>query len=332
MNTGTGNRARTLVADIGGTNVRFGLAAYDGGQLQVGHIERYRCAEFASGDAAISHYLAQLPPELRPRWAAIAVAGPVTDGAIRFTNLSWSLSEHGLAETHGFEAARLLNDYAALGLAVPSIDAAHLHRLGPATTAAPTGTVAVLGPGTGFGVTAVIRDRGSEAVLSSEGGHAGFAPDDEVEMDIWRRLHTRYGRVSIERLLSGPGLLNLYEALCEIRDVPVHIRDSEDVARAADRQDPVCVEALLRFCAILGSAAGDIALTLGATGGVYIAGGMAPRLLGWLERSEFRIRFEAKGRLSPMVQRIPTQVITHPHPALLGAAAAIRPAMSPDNS
>jgi glucokinase len=178
----------------------------------------------------------------------------------------------------------------------------------------------VLGAGTGFGVAGLARgDRGDLAV-ATEGGHAGFAPYDEVEVEVWRRLKARYGRVSIERLLSGPGLFDLYCALADIEGANAELADDKGVIEAANAGDRMAALAADRFCAILGSVAGDLALSFGARGGVFVSGGLAPRLAERLAGGAFRARFEDKGRLSPFVRQIPTSLVLHPYPAIVGAA------------
>jgi len=178
----------------------------------------------------------------------------------------------------------------------------------------------VLGAGTGFGVAALARGPLGDVALATEGGHAGFAPIDEVEVEVWRRMHARHGRVSIERLLSGGGLYDLYRILCELEEGTPVCGDEKAVMQAATNGDPAAVRTLDRFCAILGGVAGDLALTYGARGGVFVSGGIAPRMADRLAAGGFRARFEDKGRLSPFVKDIPTALVLHPYPALVGAA------------
>jgi glucokinase len=204
----------------------------------------------------------------------------------------------------------------------PVVPAADLAHLGGPTEGDPHSAIAVLGPGTGFGVSALARDiHGREIALPSEGGHACFAPGDPVEDEILRILRQRYDRVSIERLVCGPGLLNMHRALAQIDGRVTHIDDPAQITDEA-LADPRshCGATLARFCAILGAVAGDVALTMGSRGGVYIAGGIAPRILPFLKASPFRERFERKGRFQDYMADIPTWVITHKHAALLGAA------------
>ncbi|HYD43849.1 MAG TPA: glucokinase [Phenylobacterium sp.] len=310
-----------LVGDVGGTNARFALVDQD---RKVRYPKTYPAKDFATLDDAVCAYMKDTAGRKRPTRAAIAVAGPVVDGEIEFTNLDWQVSEADLVANCDFEAVKLLNDFAAQALAAPRLDAESLHRVGPAERGAPDGAIAVLGPGTGFGVAALARSGGRDTPLPSEGGHGGFAPFDDVEDQILDRLRQVHGgRVSTERVLSGPGLLNLYRALGEIEGLAATAEAPSGVVDAAEGGDRLAGLAVDRFCAILGGVAGDLALTFGARGGVYIAGGIAPRLIERLEKSDFRARFEAKGRLADFVRDIPTQVITHPYTALLGAARAL---------
>ncbi|MNY01980.1 Glucokinase [compost metagenome] len=228
----------------------------------------------------------------------------------------------GELQTLGLNPVRLINDFEALAWGAPIVPEDQLASLGGPAEGLHDAAIAVLGPGTGFGVSALARDsHGREIALPSEGGHACFAPGDVVEDEILRILRRRYDRVSIERLICGPGLLNMHRALAEIDGRETHIDDPAQITQEAleDMNSP-CGATLARFCAILGAVAGDVALTMGARGGVYIAGGIAPRILPFLKASPFRERFERKGRFQPYMEAIPTKVILHKQAALLGAA------------
>jgi glucokinase len=306
-----------LVGDIGGTNARFGLALP--GTTRVESIREYHVADFPRCLDAIAAYLKAVGQE-PPARAAIAVAGPVIDGAIDFTNSDWVLSEVDLRGM-GLAKARLINDFAALAYATGRLEARDLHPLGHRAEGQPDGTRVVLGPGTGFGVSALAGG----VVVASEGGHAAFAPGDEIEDEVLRLLRADYGRVSIERVLSGPGICGLHRCLARIAGRTVETHDPAAITRAALAGDPASLDTLMRFCGILGAVAGDLALTFGATGGVFIAGGIPPRILDLLDASTFRERFEDKGRFQGYLADIPTQVILHPHAALVGAAQAANP-------
>ncbi|WP_254601004.1 glucokinase [Caulobacter sp. S45] len=310
-----------LVGDIGGTHAR----------LAVLHLADHRfkappatlaCRDHADLKSLLDAYLARLPADCTPLDIAVAVAGPVIEGVADFTNLPWRVSEVDLREA-GFARASVLNDFEALALAAPRITPADKVAIGSAKARRP-GTVAVLGPGTGLGAAAYCVDARGSAVLVTEGGHMGFAPSDAVELEVWRILARRFGRVSLERVLSGPGLLNLHAALGEIEGGRVECNDAAEVVAAAKSGDAAALATVRRFCSILGSAAGDFALAYGAVGGVLIAGGIAPRILNVLAEGGFRAAFERKGRLASYLAAIPTEVVTHPYLALLGAAESLR--------
>ena len=311
--------APLLVGDVGGTNARFALARMVNGRPVLEHHESFpaeRYPTFLKGVAAFIDGCA-----IKPTGGVIAVAGPVTDGEIDLTNSPWRVSEAAL-QTLGLNPVRLINDFEALAWGAPLVDSPELATLGGPSEGDPHAALAVLGPGTGFGVSALARDaHGNAVAMPSEGGHACFAPGDAVEDEILRILRSRYDRVSIERLICGPGLLNLHRALAEIDGRESHIDDPALITtEALENPNSHCGATLARFCAILGCVAGDIALTTGARGGVYIAGGIAPRILPFLKASPFRERFERKGRFQDYMAAIPTNVILHKHAALLGAA------------
>ena len=242
---------------------------------------------------------------------------------MHFTNLGWSLSVADV-KACGVAQARLVNDFEAMALATEFFTADDVGRIGAVETGAPDATVAVIGPGTGFGAGALVKGDGKSVVMASEGGHASFAPGDDVEREVLRILAAKYDHVSIERVLSGPGLEHLHVALDAIEGRAGDAVPSDAITRGALAGDKPFVRTLARFCAILGSVAGDFALAYGARGGVFIAGGIAPAILSFLETSEFRRRFEAKGRFQSYLQAIPTKVILHGHAAFLGDAAVAR--------
>jgi glucokinase len=308
-----------LVGDVGGTNARFALVRMVDGQPLLEHHESFPAKRHPTFLKGISAFLDGCA--VRPTGGVIAVAGPVTNGEIDLTNSPWRVSEAEL-RTLGLDPVRLINDFEALAWGAPVVPFDQLASLGGPDEGDPQETLAVLGPGTGFGVSALVRDmHGREMAMPSEGGHACFAPGDAVEDEVLRILRRRYGRVSIERLVCGPGLLNLHRALAEIDGRESHIEDPALITtEALENPASPCGATLARFCAILGCVAGDIALTTGARGGVYVAGGIAPRILPFLKASPFRERFERKGRYQDYMAAIPTRVILHKHAALLGAA------------
>ena len=313
-----------LVGDVGGTNARFALAHVHDGVIRIGEPRTLSAADYPKGEDAVKAFLDGLRAVERPRFAVIAAAGPIVDGAVEFTNnTAWRFSEHELERTCGLTGARLINDFTAQALAIDHLTDGDVHRIGPPGAPLERSTAAILGPGTGFGAAALVDDGTSKAVLTGEGPHSGFAPEDEVEIEIVRKLMDRFGRVSVERLVSGPGLLNLYETLAEIRREHCGCERPDEVTERGLGGDPLAAAALSRFCAMLGSVAGDFALAFGARRGVYIAGGIAPRILDFLDASPFRARFEAKGRMSDYLKAIPTLVVTAPYAALTGAATQL---------
>jgi glucokinase len=308
-----------LVGDVGGTNARFALAHMVEGKPVLEHHDSFPAETYPTFLKGVAAFIDGCA--VKPTGGVIAVAGPVTDGEIDLTNSPWRVSESEL-QTLGLNPVRLINDFEALAWGAPVVPADMLASLGGPEEGEPHTAIAVLGPGTGFGVSALARDiHGNEIAMPSEGGHACFAPGDPVEDEILRILRRRYDRVSIERLICGPGLLNMHRALAEIDGRETHIDDPAQITtEALEDHNSHCGATLARFCAILGAVAGDIALTTGARGGVYIAGGIAPRILPFLQASPFRERFERKGRFQDYMAAIPTNVILHKHAALLGAA------------
>ncbi len=310
-----------LVGDIGGTHARFAIAEVEGDHARLRDPEILDNTDYTSAEAAIDAYLAKASPRHRPDSVVLSVAGPVTHGAMHFTNLDWDISEDRLRRS-GFHTARLVNDFAAQALGAPRTARGKLRRIGPEVEGEAEETLAVLGPGTGFGVAALARQGGREMVLSTEGGHAGFVPLDETEIEIWRWFAKRHGRVSIERVMSGPGFYELYLALAEIAGAKPAYADGRQV-QAAAAGDALAEATADRFCRILGATAGDIALGLGARGGVYVTGGVAVSLVDRIASGGFRARFEDKGRFQHYMADIPTFVVLEPYAALIGAASLL---------
>ncbi|MFN3511986.1 MAG: glucokinase [Phenylobacterium sp.] len=310
-----------LVGDVGGTNARFALVDDQG---RIRNPKTYPAGDYPTLIEVAEAYLETTAGRRRPPAAVLAVAGPVVEGEIEFTNLDWQVSEAELIGAFELHEARLINDFAAQALAAPVLSGDDLRVIGPELKGAEDAPVVVLGAGTGFGVSLLVRTPRGDLPVSSEGGHAAFAPYDGVEAAIWASLRRTHGRVSIERVLSGPGLYALYRGLAEVHGAqPIHT-DEKAVLKAGEEDgDPLAEETLDRFCEILGSVAGDIALTCGARGGVYVSGGIAPRMADRLASGGFRRRFEDKGRLSDYCREIPTCLILHPYAALVGAARAL---------
>ena len=313
-----------LLADVGGTNARFVWA--EGPDAGFTHARTLPGAEHASLEAALRAYL-RLEGLPVPQAAAIAIANPVGGDQVQMTNHHWSFSVSQLRQRLGLARLVVLNDFTALAMALPTLGADALRQVG-AGAAVPGGPMAVLGPGTGLGVSGLLPGAAGCAPvpLSGEGGHTTLGPLDAREAQVLERLRERFGHASAERALSGPGLENLYAAVCEtLGATPEPLAAAEVSRRAMDGGDPACAEALRHFCSLLGNAAGNLALTLGATGGVYIGGGIVPRLRGAFDASPFRASFEAKGRFRDYLAAIPTFVIDAPSsPSLKGAALALR--------
>ena len=306
-----------LVGDVGGTNARFALVDAQG---HIRNPRTFQARDYASLGDVIADYLEHTAGRKQPPRAVIAVAGPVLEGEIEFTNLDWQICEADLLAQFEFEAVKLINDFAAQALACPLLEPDDLRVLGEPHRPSPDAPMVVLGAGTGFGVAGLARSERGDVAVATEGGHAAFAPYDDVEVEIWRRLRALYGRASIERLLSGPGLFDLYKALADIEGAAAALPDDKGVIEAANAGDARAAAAVDRFCAILGSVAGDLALSFGARGGVFVSGGLGPRIADRLAASAFRRRFEDKGRLAPYVAQIPTSLVLHPYPAIVGAA------------
>ncbi len=306
-----------LVGDVGGTNARFALIDAEG---RVRNLQIYPAANYATLGDIIADYLERTVGGKRLPRAVIAVAGPVLDGEIEFTNLDWQVSEGELLAQFEFEAVRLINDFAAQALACPLLTGDSLRPIGPKMRGGADCPMLVLGAGTGFGVAGLARSERGDMAVSTEGGHAAFAPSDDVEVEVWSQLRARHGRVSIERILSGRGLYELYVVLAGLKQADPVLVDEKDVFEAAAKSDPLANETLDRFCGILGSVAGDLALSFGARGGVFVSGGIAPRMADRLVNGAFRARFEDKGRLTPYLEQIPTSLVLHPYPALIGAS------------
>ncbi len=317
--------AIALVGDIGSTNVRFALVPVGGPPGRLHAPATLRCREHAGLAEAIESYLRDIggPP---PRSAAVAVAGPVIGDRVALTNFDWSFSVAATRDALGLDRLVVLNDFSAVARSLPQLTAADVVPIGGGAPAAGE-PLAVIGPGTGLGVSALVPAGGRWRPLSSEGGHASLAPVTEREEAVAGLLRRRFERLSWERVLSGPGLVNIYAALAALDGRPLAEMKlpgpADVVARGLDGSCPLCRETLELFCAMLGTAAGDLALVIGARGGVYLAGGIAPRLSDLLPRSPFRKRFEAKGRLSAYAAAIPTFLITTPHAGLVGAAVAL---------
>jgi glucokinase len=307
-----------LVGDIGGTNARFGLMSR---QHELLHTQILPGAQFPSLEAALSAYLAGLRDFPTPRQGALAIASAVTGDHVAMTNLPWSFSISALQRALGFERLLVVNDFTAQAMALPHLKPQDRLAVGGGAPVAGA-PIGVIGPGSGLGVSGLVPSGARWIALTGEGGHATMAPFTDRETAVIDHLRRHFDHVSAERVLSGPGLVNLYTALAALDGAPAR---QYTAAEITDPQtaDPLCQQATTMFCAMLGTMAGNLALTLGARGGVFIAGGIVPRLGQRFVDSPFRERFEAKGRLGAYLAPIPTWVITHPLPAFLGCAALL---------
>jgi glucokinase len=312
-----------VAADIGGTHARFAIAeVQDGRVAALGEAITLKTAEHASLQTAWEDFGSQLGRPL-PQAAGIAVAGPIDGEVLKLTNNPWVIRPARIPEKLGAERFALVNDFGAVAHAVAQLDDSHLrHVCGLERPLPREGIISIVGPGTGLGVAQLFRRDGHYHVIETEGGHIDFAPLDSIEDRILNELRCRYRRVSVERVVSGLGLANIYEVLAGIESRAVEHRDQRALWSAAlGNEDSLAAAALDRFCLALGAVAGDIALAQGASA-VVIAGGLGLRLADRLPRSGFRDRFIAKGRFERRMDDMPVKLITHPQPGLFGAAAA----------
>lgn len=317
-----------VAVDIGGTHARFALARIaDDGAIHLGAPETLKTKDHASFQTAWEAFAASQGRRL-PAAAAIAIAGPVTGETIKFTNNPWIIRPALIPEKLGATRYTLLNDFGAVGHAVARAGPEHfLDLAGPDTPLPAAGTLSVVGPGTGLGVAHIWRDgKGGYRVQATEGGHIDFAPLDALEDAILGHLRQRYRRVSVERVVSGPGIVDIYEALAALEGRAITQLDDKTLWQSGttpvgEGGDSLAAAAVDRFCLSLGAVAGDIALAQGANG-VVIAGGLGLRIRDTLLRSGFAERFRAKGRFEGLMAALPVKLITHPQPGLFGAAAA----------
>lgn len=315
-----------LLADVGGTNARFALQSGKDGDI--GRVQTLPCADHATLGDAIEYYLNQHSPAQRPAIAAIAIANPIQGDRVQMTNHHWSFSISALRQSLGLQQLELLNDFTALALALPHLPSTDLRQVGgqPGALAQRSQTaLGLIGPGTGLGVSGLLPDgRGGWIPLQGEGGHVTLAATNAAEQAVLALLQARYGHVSAERVVSGQGLGNLYGALTQ-RDTgqwPDPLPSPAEISQGAiGGQNPRANEAFDLFFSFLGNVAGNLALTLGAWGGIFLGGGILPRLGNRLETSRFREQFEAKGRFENHLRPVPVWVIqAEQSPALLGAA------------
>lgn len=311
-----------LIGDIGGTNARFALVPP--GQMIPQEVLNLPCADYPGVIEAIEDYLERVGAKGKnaPLEACLAFACPVHAERVKMTNNHWDFIKRDVQQALNLSLFKVINDFTAQALGVPHVDAEHLVEV-QAGVALPHSTRLVIGPGTGLGVAGVFPGQHAWIPLPTEGGHVTFAPTDSTERALLDIFLARHSRVSVERILCGQGLLELYQAHCLLADQAPEYQSPADVTQAANHGNPLASATVLRFLKILGDVCGDATLTMGARGGVYLCGGILPRLLDWLPRSELRQGFVNKGRMGAYNADIPVSVVTHPWTGLLGAAEAL---------
>jgi glucokinase len=314
---------RIAVADIGGTHARFALAEVDGGNVvSLGEVVTLKTSEHASLQTAWEDFGRTIAEPL-PSAAALAIACPIQGEILKMTNNPWIIRPALVGEKLGVDTWILVNDFEAVGHAVAQAGEEHfIHLCGPKVPLPATGTISIIGPGTGLGVAHILRDEKRYHVQPTEGGHIDFAPLDAIEDALLASLRARYRRVSVERVVSGPAIVEIYEALAALEGRAIQRLDDKTIwANGTSGEDSLAAAAIDRFCLSLGSVAGDIALAQGGNA-VVIAGGLGFRIKDILVRSGFAERFRAKGRFEAMMDSMPVKLITHPQPGLFGVAAA----------
>ncbi len=312
-----------LVGDIGGTHARFALAESDATGSPIIHDEqKFVCSEFAGVEEAMERYLDQAQASIARECVSLAVAGPVAHQRVSFTNSGWNVSAERICELLHFERAVLLNDLEAVVRAWPHLQSEDIEDLFQSPTwAAHNDTFVVIGIGTGFGMSLVPHGEPAK-VIPTEAGHTSFSPSNPWEYEVLQVFWKRLGRVSVERLVSGRGLADLYQTISDIEGRTPKKLTASEIAETANRGwDRVAKLAVRMFCELLGSVAGDCALVTGARGGVFLRGHLVESISPILKRGKFRERFEDKGRMRSFLEAVPTRLIVHPEPALLGAAA-----------
>jgi glucokinase len=325
----SGGSRPVLAGDVGGTHARLAVFEVGGGMPRLVTETVYASAEYDGLESVVAGFLRQTGTKMER--GCIAVAGPVEDGVYRFPNLGWQIRVEGFGARVGIPRVGIINDFEAVGYGIPALEPGHILTLQEGHPR-DRGPLALIGAGTGLGEGYLVWEDGEYVVHASEGGHADFAPGDRTQELLLGHLRERYGHVSWERVVSGQGLTNVYEFLRdsgvaeETGEVRREMESGEDPAEVVSRhavrgEDPLCSEALGVFVRAFGAQAGNLALTLGATGGVYVAGGIAPKILDVLRAGPFLEAFKAKGRLRELMEEFPVRVVTNDAVGLLGAAA-----------
>jgi glucokinase len=308
-----------FVADVGGTNIRVARVTEPG----VADIKKYMCKDFASIDLAIAQYFEDMP-QFQFSQGCIAIACPVLGDLVEMTNHSWAFSQAALKVQLRLENLYVINDFTAVAHSLPVLNAEQVVQIGEGTPI-DGGNIAVFGPGTGLGVEHITMTSSGWQTLDGEGGHVDFAPVDETDVIVWRHLQQQFGRASAEEVMSGRGLYNIYTALASNEGVEARFTEPAQITQAAlDGSCDLALATLTQFCRIMGSFAGNLALNMATTGGIFIGGGIANRFPEFIQHSDFRARFEAKGQMKHYVKDIPTYLIAEPDHGLLGAAAYLQ--------
>jgi glucokinase len=311
-----------LVGDVGGTNCRLALCDLNSGDISAA--QTFSGLEFNSLEAAMRHYLTQ--QQLQVEHACIAIACPITDDWVAMTNHSWAFSISEMRHNLGLQTLQVINDFTAVSMSIPMLSEDDWIQFG-GKARQPNKPAVIYGAGTGLGVAHLIPVDKRWISLPGEGGHVDFAANSEEEDAILQQLRREIGHVSAERILSGPGLVNLYRAIVKLDDRQPEILLPKDVTELALQGNIDCRRALSLFCTMMGHFGGNLALNIGAFGGVYIAGGIVPRFLAFFKSSGFRSAFEDKGRFKEYLADIPVYLLTHNQPGLLGAGAYLRQSM-----
>ena len=309
-----------LIADIGGTNARFAIATAQAPFFT--ETLTLQCADFSTIESAIDSYL-KTKKINQISGVCFSVAGPVQKESVKFTNNSWHIKGAELASRYNIDNIKLLNDFSAISYSLPFLGENDILAIGGDWPSIQTNhyTYGIIGPGSGLGVGGLFRRDGSPIAVMSEGGHVGFAAENKFQQEVLSILHKKFERVSRERLLSGPGLVNLYEALCEINSIDNEGLSPADIAmQGTSNSNDVCTQTMSLFFEILGQVCGDIALSIGTYDGMFIGGGITQRYPQELLSSKFRSGFENKGRYRETMETIPTWLITHSNAGLLGAS------------
>lgn len=314
-----------LVADVGGTNARFALiTSFDDSknQFTIEHNNTFPSADFGSLEKALTLYLSTVS-HIKPKRACLAVAGPIKAGQVHLTNLGWHFSVNEFKQHFEFEQLDVINDFAAFAYASPYLDPQQnvTIKTGQADENA---NIGVMGPGTGFGAACLVRTSHSTSVLSSEGGHISLAAVNELDVLLINELRKEHPHVSVETVFSGPGITHLYKAMAAVKGIPAKNLDAAQISSLANSGEcAVCDATLNQFCDWIGSVAGDLALAYGALGGLFIGGGILPRMQSRLLESRFVERFSQKGIMSQYAGQIPVTLVTQDNIPLIGAAACL---------